>query len=246
MKTLLLLSIVALAASAQTPTFEVASVRPNHSSEGMSSIHLSKGRVSMENVSMKKVILNAYGIPDDRESAIEGPSWLTTERFDIDAIFPGDTPMPQVRQMMQTLLAERFKLVLHRETRRLPMFSLAIAKSGLKIYPAEDGQGQTSNGPGRLEATKITMQRLADLLAHSVGLPVTDSTGVKGVFDFTLEWSADEVPKIATMDGKEAAGVTGPSIFTALQEQLGLKLMSEKGPGEILVIDHIEKAPTEN
>jgi uncharacterized protein (TIGR03435 family) len=246
MKTLLLLSIVALTASAQTPAFEVASIKPNRSLGGMSSIHLSKGRVSMENVSLRKVMLNAYGIPDDREYTIDGSGSLTTERFDINATFPGDTPLPQVRQMMQTLLAERFKLVLHRETRQLPMYSLVIAKNGLKIHPAEDGQGRTSSGPGRLEATKITMQRLADLLAHSVGLPVIDSTGVKGVFDFTLQWSPDEAPKIVAADGNEAAGVAGPSIFTALQEQLGLKLMSEKRPVEILVVDHIEKAPTEN
>jgi uncharacterized protein (TIGR03435 family) len=148
--------------------------------------------------------------------------------------------------MMQTLLAERFKLVPHRETRQLLMYSLVIAKNGLKIHPTEDGQGRTSSRPGRLEAAKITMQRLADLLAHSLGLPVVDSTGVKGVFDFTLQWSPGEAPTIAAANGTEAAGVGGPSIFTALQEQLGLKLMSEKGPVEILVVDHIEKAPTEN
>jgi uncharacterized protein (TIGR03435 family) len=246
MKTLLVLSLVALAAGAQTPAFEVASIKPNRSPEGMSSIHLSKGRVSMENVSLKKVMLNAYGIPDDREYTIDGSGWLTTERFDIDATFPGDAPVPQVRQMMQTLLAERFKLVLHRETRQLPMYSLVTAKTGLKIHPAEDGQGRTSSGPGRLEATKITMQRLADVLAHSVGLPVVDSTGLKGAFDFTLQWSPDEAPRIAAADGSEAAGTAGPSIFTALQEQLGLKLVREKGPVEILVVDHMEKAPSEN
>jgi len=245
-KTLLLFSIFALAARAQTPTFEVASIRPNRSLEGMSSIHLSKGRVSMEKVSLKKVMLNAYGISDDREYMIEGPGWLTTEPFNIDATFPGDTPLPQVRQMMQTLLAERFKLVLHKETRQLPVYSLVIARNGLKIHPAEDGDGRTTGGPGRLEATRLTIQRLADLLAHSVGLPVVDSTGVRGVFDFTLQWSPDEAPKIAAADGNEAAGVAGPSIFTALQEQLGLKLISGKGPVEILVVDHIEKAPTEN
>lgn len=200
----------------------------------------------MENVSLKKVMLNAYGVPDDREYMIDGPDWLTTERFDIEATFPGDTPLPQVRQMMQTLLAERFKLALHRETRQLPAYSLAVAKNGPKIHPAEDGQGRTSIGPGRLEATKIAMQRLADLLARPVGLPVIDSTGVKGVFDFTLQWSPDEAPKMATTDGNEAAGVAGPSIFTALQEQLGLKLTREKAPIEILIVDHIEKAPTQN
>lgn len=246
MKALLLLSTVALAANAQPPAFEVASIKPNRSLGGMSSIHLSKGRVSMENVSLKKVMLNAYGIPDDREYMIDGPGWLATERFDIDATFPGDSPLAQVRQMMQTLLAERFKLTLHRETRQLPMYSLVISKNGLKIHPVEDGQSRTSSGPGRLEATKITMQKLADLLAHSVGFPVIDSTGVQGVFDFTLQWSPDEAARTAITDGNEAAGTAGPSIFTALQEQLGLRLASEKAPVEILIVDHIEKAPTEN
>jgi uncharacterized protein (TIGR03435 family) len=146
MKTLLLLSTVAFAANAQTPAFEVASIKLNRSLGGMSSMHLPKGRVSMENVSLKKVMLNAYGIPGDREYMIDGPGWLTTERFDIDATFPGDTPVPQVRQMIQTLLAERFKLMLHRETRQLPTYSLVIAKNGLKIHPVEDGQGRTTTG----------------------------------------------------------------------------------------------------
>jgi len=118
-----------------------------------------------------------------------------------------------------------------------------VAKNGPKIRPVEDGQGRTSSGPGRLEANKIAMQKLADLLARLVGLPVIDSTGAKGVFDFTLQWSPDEAPK---MDGSETAGVAGPSIFTALEEQLGLKLTREKGPVEILIVDRIEKAPTGN
>ena len=236
MKHLLLFSMVALAAGAQTPAFEVASIKPNRSAGGISSIRLSTGRVSMENVSLKKVILNAYGIPDDREYTINGPDWLTSEHFDIDATFPADTPLLHVRQMAQRLLAERFMLTLHRETRQLPVYSLTVAKNGPKIHAVEDGQGQTSNGPGRLEAKKITMQKLADLLARPAGLPIVDSTGLKGVFDFTLEWSPDQA----------AEATAWPSIFTALQEQLGLKLESGKGPVEILVVDHIRKAPTEN
>jgi uncharacterized protein (TIGR03435 family) len=246
MKTLLLASIAALSASAQTPTFEVASIKPNRSLGGMSSIRFSKGRVSMENVSLKKVMLNAYGIPDDREYALDGPGWLATERFDIDATFPPDSPIAQVRQMIQTMLAARFKMALHKETRQLPVYSLMIAKGGLKIHPVEDGQGKTSNGPGRMEATKISMQKLSNLLSRLLSLPVTDATGVTGVFDFTLQWSPDEPPKSAPTDTSEAAASAGPSIFSALQEQLGLKLTSEKAPVEVLVIDSIQKTPTAN
>ena len=238
MKTLLLLSVLTFAAGAQTPTFEVASIKPARS-EGVSSIRPSPGRVSMENVSLKKLILNAYGIPDDQGYAVAGPDWLTTESFDIEATFPADTPLPQLRQMMQTLLAERFRLTLHRENRQLPIYKLVTTKNGPKIHAGTDGPPRTAGGPGRLEATRVTMQKLTDLLARQAGLPVVDSTGLKGVFDFTLTWSPDEG---ATTDG----GASGPSIFTALQEQLGLKLESGKGPVEVLVVDHMEKVPTRN
>jgi uncharacterized protein (TIGR03435 family) len=245
MKNLILLAMVTLAAHGQTTAFEVASIKPNRSLAGGSSIRLSKGRISMENVSLKKVLLNAYGIPDDREYTVEGPSWLTTERFDIDATFPGDTPVSQVRGMIQTLLAERFKLALHRETRQLPLYTLVVTKGGPRIHAVEDGQGRTSGGPGRLEATKISMQKLADLLGRLVGLPVINTTDLSGVFDFTLEWSPDETQRLPP-DGSDPAGTAKPSIFTALQEQLGLKLLGGKGPVEVLVVDRIEKAPTAN
>jgi uncharacterized protein (TIGR03435 family) len=241
MKKLLLLSAVAFAAGAQTPGFDVASIKPTRSAGGVSSIRPSPGRVSMENVTLKKLILNAYGIPDDQGYALAGPDWLTTESFDIEATFPADTPLPQIRQMIQALLAERFKLTLHREKRQLPIYTLVVTKNGPKIHAVEDGPPRTSGVPGRLDATRITMQKLADLLSRQAGLPVVDSTGLKGVFDFTLTWSPDEAAATPT-----DAGAAGPSIFTALQEQLGLKLESGKGPVEILVVDHMEKAPTGN
>src|SRR5580698_10957994 len=121
-RALLLFALLA-AASAQTPTFDAASIKPNPSMGGISAMRNTAGRVSMENCSLKKIMLNAYGIPDDREYMIAGPDWLTAEHFDIDATFPPATPAPQVSQMIQALLAERFKLTLHRETRQLPMYS---------------------------------------------------------------------------------------------------------------------------
>src|SRR6202158_6181888 len=154
MKKLLLLFAIALALSAQTPAFEVASIKPIHSGGGGSSIRASIRRIEMEKVPLKKVTLWAYGIPDDREYALGGPDWLTTERFDIQAKFPADTTPQQVRQMTQALLAERFKLTLHRESKQLPIYALVVGKNGPKIQAVEDGQGRATGGPGRLEATK--------------------------------------------------------------------------------------------
>jgi uncharacterized protein (TIGR03435 family) len=242
----LLLFATALALSAQTPVFEVASIKPNRSGGGGSSMRGSAGQVTMENVSLKKVTLWAYGIPDDREYALVGPDWLTTERFDIQAKFPAGSTIEQMRQMMQALLAERFKLALHRDSKQLPIYALVVAKKGPKIHAVEEGQPRTSGGPGRLEATRITMQKLADLLARTTGQQVDDATGLKGVFDFTLEWSPDESQKPTSPVEGTAAGRSGPSLFTALQDQLGLKLEARKGPVEILMVDHIEKVPTEN
>ena len=242
----MLLFAFAIALSAQTPAFEVASIKPNRSGGGGSSIRGGAGRITMENVPVKKVTLWAYGIPDDREYALVGPDWLTNERFDIQATFPAGTQPQQVRQMTQTLLAERFKLALHRETRQLPIYVLVVGKNGPKIHAVEDGQARTSGGAGILEATRITLQKLADLLARMTGQQVVDETGIKGVFDFTLKWSPDETQKGATPDDAAGSGSSGPSLFSALQEQLGLKLEGRKGPVEVLVVDHIEKAPTEN
>jgi uncharacterized protein (TIGR03435 family) len=247
MKSLLLFPL-ALALSAQTPAFEVASIKPNRSGDGGSSIRGTAGRIVMQNVPLKKATLWAYGIPDDREYALAGPDWLTTERFDIQANFPADTPPQQVRQMTQALLAERFKLTLHRETRQMAVYALVVAKNGPKIRAVENAQGRTTGGPGRLEASAIPMQKLADLLARLTGQQVIDATGLAGVFNFTLEWSPDESQKnIPSPDAAAAAaGGAGPSLFSALQEQLGLKLEGRKAPVEILVVDHVEKAPTGN
>jgi len=235
---------VAAALFAQTPSFEAASIKPNRSSDGPSSSRVTGAQLNMENVSLRKMTLMAYGIPDDRTYALSGPDWLGDERFDIVARYPGGTPAEQVRLMLQNLLAERFKLALHRETRQLPAYALVVAKGGPRIQPVEPGQGATNGRPGRLEATKITMQKLCDLFAKMVGMPVGNETGLSGAYSFTLEWTPDETTRV---DPDSPAAPSGkPSLFAALQEQLGLKLEGRKGPVEVLVVDHIERTPTEN
>ena len=201
------LLLLAIAVFAQTPAFEVASIKPNRSGGGGSSIRQAKGQLTMENVPLRKMTLWAYGIPDDREYALIGPGWLGTERFDIAAKYPGETPLAQIREMTQNMLAERFKLALHRETRQLPMFALVVAKGGPKIQATAPGPANTNGGPGHLQATRITMQKLCDLFARMVGQPVTNETGLAGVFSFTLDWTPDETQKLgAPEDGTAAIG----------------------------------------
>jgi uncharacterized protein (TIGR03435 family) len=237
----MLTSVVAMA---QTPAFDAASIKPNVSGGGPSSIRLTPGHVSMQNVSLKKVMLNAYGIQDDREYMIAGPEWLTAEHFDVEAAFPATAQVSAVQQMIQSLLADRFKLVLHKESRDLPNYRLVVAKGGPKISPVEAGASQTSGGAGHFVASKITMQKFADLVARQAGRPVMDETGLSGVFTFSLDWSPAASLRVDSAESGDSS--SGPSIFTALQEQLGLKLEPGKGPMDVLVVDRMEKLPTEN
>jgi uncharacterized protein (TIGR03435 family) len=241
-----LFCVAALAAalSAQTPSFEAASIKPTRSPDGPSSTRFTAGQMNMENVAIRKMTLMAYGIPDDRVYALIGPSWLGEERFDIVARYPGGTPQDQVRLMLQHLLAERFKLALHRETRQLPEYALVLAKSGPRMQPADPGQTATNGRPGHLEATKISMQKLADLFAKMTAMPVANETGLSGVYSFTLEWAPEET---ARLEPDAPPSPTGkPSLYAALQDQLGLKLEGRKAPVEVLVVDHIDRAPSEN
>jgi uncharacterized protein (TIGR03435 family) len=138
--------------------------------------------------------------------------------------------------MLQTLLAERFKLAVHRETKMLPVYELVTAKSGSKLRQAETREGSSiSSGGGKMTVRHVSMPGFATALSRHIGRPVFDKTGIDGAFDFTLEYAPD---------GADSAG--RPSIFTALQEQLGLRLEAAKGPVEILVIDRANKVPTDN
>jgi uncharacterized protein (TIGR03435 family) len=235
--------VQALPNGVQTPVaFEVASVKrlPPPVGGVRSSMNLSPGRLTCSNVSLSKLIIQAY---DVKNFQLSGPDWLNSEIYDIAATMPPATSTDQVLLMLQSLLAERFQLKLHRETKEVPMYALVVGKSGSKLKEGEFGRSSTSAEPGQLTAQKIPMAKLADFLSNQLGNPVTDMTGMKGFFDFTLEWAPEARPgeAAATTDS-----VPGASIFAALQEQLGLKLETRKGPVEMLVIDHVEKIPIEN
>jgi uncharacterized protein (TIGR03435 family) len=243
---LLCVPAFAICLFAQTPAFEVASIKPNRTDQANSSIRRGAGQTTMSGVSLRKVTLVAYGIPDDREYALSGPDWMGTDRYDILAKYPAGTTQEQFRAMLQNLLAERFHLALHNETRQLPAYALVVAKSGPRLKPAAGFAGGTNGRPGFLDAKSTTIRKLADLLARMTGQPVADETGLAGAYDFQLEWSPDETIKLAPDAPPVTTNPNGPSLFSALQEQLGLKLEARKGPVEVLVVDRIERTPTEN
>jgi len=230
------------ARAAGPQAFDVASVKRMPPPPGgvMSSMDLKPGRLTCSNVNLKKLIVQAYGVKDFQ---VFGPDWLNSEIYDIVATMPPATSTDQVILMLQNLLVERFQLQLHRETKEVPMYALVVGKGGLKVKEGEFGHSSTSASPGHLTAQKIPMAKLADFLSGQLGSPVRDMTGLKGFFDFTLEWTPDARPGEA---GAASDSSAGASIFAALQEQLGLKLETRKGPVEMLVIDHIEKIPTGN
>jgi uncharacterized protein (TIGR03435 family) len=230
-------------AGAPLPVFEVASVKqvqPPPPGRGVSSsMRMDPGRFICTNVTLKKLIFNAYGVKDYE---VTGPDWLNTELYDIAASVPTDTAGDDVLLMMQSLLAERFKLALHRERKEMPVFALIVGKTGPKLKQVEFGPSRTSASPGKLTATNVPMRNLAEFLSRQLDRPVLDLTGLKGFYDFTLEWA----PEAKASAPGDAAGEIGASLFTAVQEQLGLKLEGRKAPIEILVVDRAEKVPTGN
>jgi uncharacterized protein (TIGR03435 family) len=229
--------------AAAPPAFDVASIQPAEPG-GTIAIRRSGHHLITVNTSLESLIGWAYDLHTDR---IYGkPKGLDTGRYDITANAPEDAwaaaPSPgqptRLQQMMQALLAERFKLAVHRETRDLAMYALTVAKGGAKVTTREHTgpMGQSPFGmPGRgvLVGTEVSAEMLAKVLANQLGRSVKDETGLEGVFDFKLEWSPDQA-------------TDGASLFTAIQEQLGLKLEPRRGPVEVLVIDRIETTPTGN
>lgn len=236
-------------APAVPPGFEVASVKPSDPA-GTMGIRRSGNRISFSNTSLLFLITWAYDVHSDH--VYGQPKWLDSVRYDIVANAAKDGPAAPARlhgepsalqRMMQALLAERFKLTVHKEVKELPMYALVVAKGGPKVQlmkePDEIGQNPfRGSRDGRLIGSQVTAEMLANVLGQQLGRTVEDQTGLKGVFDFKLEWQPE-----STAAPAEGAGA---SVFAAIQEQLGLKLEGRKGRVEVLVIDHMESVPTEN
>ena len=232
---------------AAPPAFEVASVKPNKSGDRAPwRFAGSRGGITATNVTLQFLITNAYDVRDHQISG--GPSWLNSERYDIVAKGTVDNPTPaKNRQMLKTLLADRFQLRLRRESKELPVYALVVGKNGPKFHEADGATpGGMNYGRGRITARKASMEDFAKRLESELGRTVVNRTALKGDFAFEMEWIPDTGQPLGLLGPSPApADTSGPSVFTALQEQLGLKLEPQKGPVEILVIDHAEK-PSEN
>ncbi|MDE3197849.1 MAG: TIGR03435 family protein [Acidobacteriota bacterium] len=258
MRHLSLIALFAGLAAAQTPStppaFEVASIKPAPPGARNVNLNIGGDRFRTENVPLKMLITFAYDLRDHQLSG--GPGWIDDARFDIVAkpdrpVPPGLEGAPVMRQMVQALLAERFHLVTHKERKEMPIYALVVAKGGPKMKvsdPASRGP-RFSMGRGQLDATKAKMSMFVNILANQLGRSVLDKTELTGDYDFKLEFTPEmgrEGPMKEFPPGVEPpASPDGPSLFTALAEQLGLKLEAAKGPVEVLVIDSVEK-PTEN
>ena len=227
------------------------------------------------NTTLQALIRLAYGVEDNQISG--APKWINSDKYEVEAKMDGATSAelaklsddqrePARKRMLQALIEDRFKLMLHREIKELPLYSLVVAKNGPKLQetkPGEpDGEGRTGPdgrpavgghfvrmGRGQLNGHGLAMADIVRVFEQQLGRNVVDKTGLSGNYNFTLNWTPDdgELPEFKGPANGQGSppDSAGPSIFTAIQEQLGLKLESQKGPVEILVIDHVEK-PSEN
>jgi len=224
--------LFAAALRAQPPRFEVASIKPSKAEAGSSGFDTDGGRLAGQNVTLKRCIMGAYGVGPNQ--IVGGPDWLESDRFEIIAKADGSPASRTLMQMLQTLLADRFHLALHRESRPIQAYMIEVAKNGPRLEKGDGNGSSTQNRRGDIDATNITMDRLAEVLSRQMDLPVVNHTGLEGAFNLRLQWSPEY-----------ARTAEGTSIFAAIQEQLGLHLRSQKTPVEVLVIDHAER-PSEN
>ena len=233
--TLALFALLPLSAQrpATQPQFEVASVKLVTGRTGEAAyvrVDANTARVSYTNVTLALLISAAYGVDDENISGIPGA--VASATYDVAATMPPHSSTTQVPQMLQRLLAERFQLDVRHEFVQRPAYDLIVGPNGATMTRTDrDSAGRNQILPGQIMATNANMETIAGMIARVVKTPVVDRTGLEGRFDFTLDWGPDE---------------TGPSIFTTIQEQHGLKLVSARAPVESIVVTHVERVPTEN
>jgi uncharacterized protein (TIGR03435 family) len=269
MRQLVLLLATVTCGSAQSAngslTFEVASVRVagNEPASGKGALKSQTGavgrdanplRFSRRGVTLARLLTAAYQIPHPKQ--LIGPEWLNSNAYDIEALAPAGSTPEQQQVMVQNLLIERFAMKLHRETREMPVYELVVAKGGPKMIPSAPNSpfapladrplptAPRGYGDGTTHlAERGTMEQFAARLTRYVDRPIVDRTGLKGEYDVTLRWTPGaQAPPPVAADAPDP----GLSIFSAVQTQLGLKLDAKRGPVEVVVVDHLEKIPTEN
>lgn len=232
------------------PIYDVVSIKPNDSGSGSSHINAYETTFQATNISLSWLLVNAYGVLNNNVFGL--PKWAEKARWDInakvvdpepkvtDGVLKPEDYTARYRYKIQAMLIDRYHLRAHTETRVLPTYELVLLPGPLRFArstPDEDSSSGTRTRNRNLTATAITLKGMAEYLAGQVGRPVEDKTGLEGKYDFHMVWSSDELAEAAKDTG---ATDRPPGIYTALQEQLGLKLISGKGPAEVLVVDSVE------
>jgi uncharacterized protein (TIGR03435 family) len=246
------------------PEFEVASIKLNRSgAKGMTASPRPGGRYITRNAPLEIVLKMAYHIRDFQLSG--APAWLESEHYDIEAKAPGDATFTAMLPMLQALLEERLQLQFHRETKEAPVYAMVITKEGKLSDVGECGPHPSPPPPrergklptpgcgtfiviqdlGRIIGSKMSISQLIDVLPEITGRLVLDQTKLTGRYDINLSYAPEQLLAGDASTRPPGSDSNAPSIFTALQEQLGLKLESQKGPVEMFVIDHVER-PSEN
>jgi uncharacterized protein (TIGR03435 family) len=279
MYSLVSLAFLTAVAQAQTPAtapipkaFEVASIKPNSSSDNRIAIRMAPGgSFNATGITLRLLMGQAFNMRDHQ--IIGGPGWIASDRWDVQAKgpdgMPDRVPPEMLRPMLQSLITERFQLKYHTESREMPVYVLTVAKGGPKmkeseVQPGPGGPGGPGGGGpqrmmrmgrGQLNASGVPIQFLVQQLAQQLGRTVIDKTGLTGFYDFDLQWTPEPghggggpfgggaPPPPDAMPA--ATDNSGPTIFTALQEKLGLKLETAKGPVDVLIVDSVSK-PSEN
>lgn len=237
----------------QAPAFEAASIKLNDSGQRGGGISLYPNRIKVINSSLKFCVQVAWNVKDFQVAGAKG--WMDSEHYDIDAVAANPFSKDESRKMMQTLLADRFGLAIHTETQDKQGYALVVSKNGAKLPPPiEDPSvmfGGTPSGDRTLTATSVSMARFADALSLPLRAIVVDRTGIEGQYNVSFQWTPDpnSEPRV-TKSGEPVPpppsdATPGPSIFTALQEKLGLRLEARKVPVEVIVIERASR-PTEN
>ena len=222
------------------PDWEVATVRPSDPNAGNDKFDVVGRHAIVQNQTVEIMLMFGYGL--QKSQIVDAPDWVKTQRYDVDGVanVDGRPDVKQFQSMVRKLLGERFGLKMHMEQREMPVFALTVAKGGTKMEKSPDDPNgvlnedvRNSDGQRRLRFTNTSMKDLALLM-----LPVVDQTGLEGRYNFQLSYTKDE--SRAPTDGSAA-----PSLFTAVQEQIGLKLEPVKAPAPALVVDQVQR-PTAN
>lgn len=235
--------LAAFAAVAGAQTFDVATVKATPSGTREFRLGAQHGTLTGRNITLAQYIAFAY---DVLPAQIAGaPAWVKQETFDIIGKGAVSASDEDVQKMLQALLEKRFGLKLHRESKEMPVYVLTVAKGGPKMHEAKESSGGFRLGRGKVQGDGVTMGNFAGILSGRVDRPVVDGTGLTGSYDFELQWTPQAAPASPNPD-EASPDPSGPSIFTAVQEQLGLRLEARRAPVPLLVLDHVERAPTPN